>query len=175
MAASSLLNYNSLAFIALSDEYCQAMEEARESERIPFVENMLRLLPRIYISATDLQLNDLLADEAYIEGRLDEDFYDSVRRSIENLLGPDDTYLEVFEEDMKYSDTPIAASVSEGLADLFQVLYNMLDAIRDMPEEVVLSALVAVKEDFESYWSRVLCNVLRALNHIRYSSTTADE
>ena len=98
-----------------------------------------------------------------------------MRRSIENLLGPDDTYLEVFEEDMKYSDTPIAASVSEGLADLFQVLYNMLDAIRDMPEEVVLSALVAVKEDFESYWSRVLCNVLRALNHIRYSSTTADE
>ena len=28
--------------------------------------------------------------------RLDEDFYDSVRRGVENLLGPDDTYLEVF-------------------------------------------------------------------------------
>lgn len=76
---------------------------------------------------------------------------------------------------MKYSDTPIAASVSEGLADIFQVMYNLLDAIRDMPEEVVLSALVAVKDDFEAYWSRVLCNVLRALNHIRYTSTTADE
>ena len=111
----------------------------------------------------------------YLEGRLDEDFYDSVRRGVENLLGPDDTYLEVFEEDMKYSDTPIAASVSEGLADIFQVMYNLLDAIRDMPEEVVLSALVAVKDDFEAYWSRVLCNVLRALNHIRYTSTTADE
>lgn len=172
---SSLLNNNALAFIALSNEYCQALESARESERIPFVENMLRLLPRIYISATDLQLNQFLAEDAYLEGRLDEDFYDSVRRSVENLLGPDDTYLEVFEEDMKYSDTPIAASVSEGLADIFQVMYNLLDAIRDMPEEVVLSALVAVKDDFESYWSRVLCNVLRALNHIRYTSTTADE
>ncbi len=168
---SSLLNNNTLAFIALSNEYCQALESARESERIPFVENMLRLLPRIYISATDLQLNQFLAEDAYLEGRLDEDFYDSVRRSVENLLGPDDTYLEVFEEDMKYSDTPIAASVSEGLADIFQVMYNLLD----MPEEVVLSALVAVKDDFESYWSRVLCNVLRALNHIRYTSTTADE
>ena len=136
---------------------------------------MLRLLPRIYISATDLQLNQFLAEDAYLEGRLDEDFYDSVRRGVENLLGPDDTYLEVFEEDMKYSDTPIAASVSEGLADIFQVMYNLLDAIRDMPEEVVLSALVAVKDDFEAYWSRVLCNVLRALNHIRYTSTTADE
>ena len=65
--------------------------------------------------------------------------------------------------------------MSEGLADIFQVMYNLLDAIRDMPEEVVLSALVAVKDDFEAYWSRVLCNVLRALNHIRYTSTTADE
>lgn len=122
-----------------------------------------------------MQLNQFLAEDAYLEGRLDEDFYDSVRRGVENLLGPDDTYLEVFEEDMKYSDTPIAASVSEGLADIFQVMYNLLDAIRDMPEEVVLSALVAVKDDFEAYWSRVLCNVLRALNHIRYTSTTADE
>lgn len=77
---SSLLNNNTLAFIALSNEYCQALESARESERIPFVENMLRLLPRIYISATDLQLNQFLAEDAYLEGRLDEDFYDSVRR-----------------------------------------------------------------------------------------------
>ena len=72
--------------------------KAPASERIPFVENMLRLLPRIYISATDLQLNQFLAEDAYLEGRLDEDFYDSVRRGVENLLGPDDTYLEVFEE-----------------------------------------------------------------------------
>ncbi len=85
---SSLLNNNALAFIALSNEYCQALESARESERIPFVENMLRLLPRIYISATDLQLNQFLAEDAYLEGRLDEDFYDSVRRGVENLLGP---------------------------------------------------------------------------------------
>lgn len=175
MKQQSSLSNNALAFIALSNEYCQAIEDTRETERIPFVENMLRLLPRIYISATDLSPAHFLADDAYIEGRLDEDFYDSVRRNIENILGPDDTYLEVFEEDMKYSDTPIAASVSESLADIFQVLYNMLDAIRDMPEDVVLSSLVAVKEDFEAYWSRPLCNVMRALNHIRYSATTADE
>ena len=43
--SSSLLNNNALAFMALSNEYCQALESARETERIPFVENMLRLLP----------------------------------------------------------------------------------------------------------------------------------
>ncbi len=131
---------------------------------------MLRLLPRIYITASDLKIDDLGLEEPYIDGRLDEDYYDSIRRSIENLLGPDDTYLEVFEEDMKYSDTPIAASVSEGLADIFQVLYNFLEAIKDVPNELIDQALIAVKDDFQSYWSRILCNVMRALNHIRYNA-----
>ncbi|WP_303331400.1 DUF5063 domain-containing protein, partial [uncultured Muribaculum sp.] len=133
MESSTVLNNNSLAFIGLCNEYCQTLESARETECDDFIAAMLRLLPRIYITASDLKIDDLGLEEPYIDGRLDEDYYDSIRRSIENLLGPDDTYLEVFEEDMKYSDTPIAASVSEGLADIFQVLYNFLEAIKDVP------------------------------------------
>ena len=165
MESSTVLNNNSLAFIGLCNEYCQTLESARETECDDFIAAMLRLLPRIYITASDLKIDDLGLD-----GRLDEDYYDSIRRSIENLLGPDDTYLEVFEEDMKYSDTPIAASVSEGLADIFQVLYNFLEAIKDVPNELIDQALIAVKDDFQSYWSRILCNVMRALNHIRYNA-----
>lgn len=156
--------------MALCNEYCQALENAREMERDDFVATMLRLLPRIYISATDVNADAAVVEESYIAGTLEEDHYDSVRRSVENLLGPDDTYLEVFEEDMKYSDTPIAASISEGLADIFQVLYNFLDTVKDVPEELILMGLAAVKEDFGAYWSRILCNVLRALNHVRYNS-----
>ena len=170
MESSTVLNNNSLAFIGLCNEYCQTLESARETECDDFIAAMLRLLPRIYIMASDLKIDDLGLEEPYIDGRLDEDYYDSIRRSIENLLGPDDTYLEVFEEDMKYSDTPIAASVSEGLADIFQVLYNFLEAIKDVPNELIDQALIAVKDDFQSYWSRILCNVMRALNHIRYNA-----
>ena len=170
MESSTVLNNNSLAFIGLCNEYCQTLESARETECDDFIAAMLRLLPRIYITASDLKIDDLGLEEPYIDGRLDEDYYDSIRRSIENLLGPDDTYLEVFEEDMKYSDTPIAASVSEGLADIFQVLYNFLEAIKDVPKEWIDQALIAVKDDFQSYWSRILCNVMRALNHIRYNA-----
>lgn len=170
MESSTVLNNNSLAFIGLCNEYCQTLESARETECDDFIAAMLRLLPRIYITASDLKIDDLGLEEPYIDGRLDEDYYDSIRRSIENLLGPDDTYLEVFEEDMKYSDTPIAASVSEGLADIFQVLYNFLEAIKDVPNELIDQALIAVKDDFQSYWSRILCNVMRALNHICYNA-----
>ena len=49
------LENNEIAFLALCNEYCAAMENARETERGEFVTTMLRLLPRIYIAATALR------------------------------------------------------------------------------------------------------------------------
>ena len=169
MSDSTTLSPNSLAFIGLSNEYCNAVEQAAQSERNDFVASMTRLLPRIYIAASDLQTSTDFDDVYYIDDSLEEDSYDAVRRGIESCLGEDDTYLEVFEEDMKYSDTPIAASIAEGLSDIYQVLFNFLTAVRDSTEENINSAISLVGEDFRQYWSRPLCNVLRAVNHIRYS------
>lgn len=171
---SEQLTTNSIAFIGLCNEYCAALEQTNESSRSQFIADMLRLLPRIYISASDLNAGGSDYD-SYIESTLDEDYYDSIRRDIESLMGPVDVYLEVFEEDMKYSDTPIAASISEGLADIFQALYNFLAMVKDSPEDIVVSSLAAIKEDFAAYWSQTLCNVQRALNHLRYNGDDLDD
>ena len=56
------INNNALAFIALCNEYCQALERAREADRDNFVASMLRLLPRIYISASDLKIDSVLGE-----------------------------------------------------------------------------------------------------------------
>ena len=69
---------------------------------------------------------------------------------------------------MTYSDTPIAVSAAETLADLFQVFFNLLETVKTAPSELIESALGAVREDFGHYWSQKLCNVLRALNQIYY-------
>ncbi len=160
------LNTNSIAFIGLCNEYCTAVENARESSRNDFIGTMLRLLPRIYIAATDLRI-DSPGDDPYIDNILDEDYYEAMRRSMETLMGEDDVYLEVFEEDMKYSDTPVAASISEGLADIFQPLYNFINTIREATDETASLAIMGIKDDFRAYWSAPLCNVLRALNNIK--------
>lgn len=187
MDGSTALRPNTLAFIALCNEYCAAVQDTRNigyEDSASFVATMLRLLPRIYICAADLEIRpgdndnkgyggDLLypdqEDDIYIDSFLDEDYYDTIRRNVGNILGEDDTYLEVFHQDMKYSDTPIAASVSEGIADLFQVFYNFLETVRDAPDRIVSGAVATMAEDFANYWSAILCNILRALNHIRYN------
>ncbi|MDE5844642.1 MAG: DUF5063 domain-containing protein [Muribaculaceae bacterium] len=165
----AVLNPNSIAFIALCKEYCQAVAHAVESERGEFIAQMLKLLPRLYITATDLSVNFIETEDPYIESALEEDYYNDIRQNLETLIGEDDVYLEVFEEDMKYSDTPVSASISEGLADLFQVLFNFIAALGNDPtDEVAAMSVLAIKEDFRTYWSRILCNVLRPLNDVAY-------
>lgn len=53
---NSRINTNSIAFIGLCNEFCVAVENTRESTREEFTDRMLRLLPRIYIAATDLTM-----------------------------------------------------------------------------------------------------------------------
>ena len=157
-----------IAVTALSADYCHTMETCRDLEPEEFIDKMLNLLPRLYLAFTDVDADDLLEEEEYFESYVDEDFYDSVRRNVELLLGPDDTFLETFEENMKYSDTPIAASISECLADIFQPLFNFISIVKDTEGEKMESAYRDCRENFQSYWAQTLCNVLRALNSLKY-------
>ena len=143
-------------------------ENVRQEELRRVVSSLLNLLPRIYITARDLSVDTSL-NEGYIDQALEEDTYDTVRRNLEFIFGEHDTYLETFESDMKYSDTPIAASISEGISDLFQVFYNFLETVRDAPDELINEAIAAIKEDFEYNWSVTLCNLLRPLNSLYYN------
>ena len=155
------INPNVLSFIGLANEYCMALSNVYETEKEEFVAEMLRLLPRIYITMSDVRAEEM-SDE--------EDYYESIRRGVESIMGEDDTFLETFEEDIKYSDTPIASSVAECLADIFQDLFNFVSLVKESEGEQTQEALAECKENFESYWAQTLCNVMRALNHIRYSS-----
>lgn len=159
-----------IGFTSLASEYCMALENARETERQDFVQAMVNLLPRIYLTVSDISPEDLPAgaEFGYFPDYVDEDFYDSVRRNIEALIGEEDTFLETFEDDMKYSDTPIAASISECLADLFQPLYNFIHVAKDAGFEETASAFSECRDNFVAYWGQTLCNVMRPLHRIRY-------
>ncbi len=167
--AQKQLSTNTIAFVGLCSEYCAALDSALDYELNDFVGRMLGLLPRIYIVATDLTTTDERGyiETGFIDPTLEEDQYEAVRRGLEQLMGEDDTYLEVFEEDMKYSDTPIGASIAEGLSDLYQVFYNFLATVRDASDDLVEEAVTAVLDDFGSYWSQILCNLLRPLNALK--------
>lgn len=170
MTEDNNMNRRLIGLTQLAVEYCSACENAREMEREDFIDRMLDLLPRLYWEFFDISADEMVSLEEFpdFNDYVDEDYYESVRRHIEVLLGPDDTFLETFEEDMKYSDTPIAASIAECLADIFQPLFNFVSIVKDTEGDRIVDAFLDCKGDFEGYWSQTLCNVLRALNHVKY-------
>lgn len=162
------LSPTSLAFIALTNEYCQLVENCGDYDSEGFVDALLKLLPRIYITVTDLEPN-LEYFDAIISQALDEPSYEVVRGNLSAMIGEDDVYLEVFVDDMKYSDTPIATSISENLADLYQEFYNLVASLRDLNTEEQRQILGMCKENFMEYWGQTLCNVFRALHSLKVS------
>lgn len=165
-----------IAVTALANDYCVVCQNASEMTKEEFIDRMLDSLPRIYWEFFDLSADFVPLDEfGYYSSYVDEDYYESIRRHIEALLGSDDVFLETFEEDMKYSDTPIGASIAESLADIFQPLFTFVSIVKDSDDDNMVEAYTQCKEDFITYWSQTLCNVMRALNKIKYSGNTSSD
>ena len=105
------LSPTSLAFIALTNEYCQLVENCLDQQREQLVESLLKLLPRIYITALDIEPS-LEFFDAVISQALDEPSYDAVKNNIAAVMGEEDVYLEVFLDDMTVEELSQALQVT---------------------------------------------------------------
>ena len=152
-------------FVTVGVEYCSLIERAMEIERREFNLNLVRILPLLYLKATLLPTEEI--DEADdLEYYVTEEQYEYLRGAVAKLLGEADDYLEVFEADMAYSDTPLAASISEGLADIYQDLRDLLEIYRLGNEELSQAAICRCRRNFVAYWGQKLVNVMRPLHDI---------
>ncbi|MBR1917120.1 MAG: DUF5063 domain-containing protein [Bacteroidaceae bacterium] len=162
-------------FVKIAADYCLKLEHSREATPRELVKAMLNSLPYLYIKGTTLLEttgdNDLLS----IDPQVTEDDYNFVRNGVYEVLGRYDEYLDVFVEDMKYSDKPILRSVSEDLADIYQDLRNFVAAYHDGIEEMMTAALYEVLDNFREYWGQKCVNVMRALHDILYQQMAEDQ
>ena len=102
---------NNIEFVTVGVEYCSFIERVTELNKREFTDTIIKILPLLYLKATLLDAEEPEID-IHPEQFVTEEVYEYVRNNIEGLLGNDDTYLEVFQADMQYSETPIVASIS---------------------------------------------------------------
>ena len=158
---------NTLEFVTVALEFCTFVETAGERELFDFMDKAVKLLPLLYLKAT--LLPEVEPDDDEPELTVTEDMYESVRNRIAELLGEKDSYLETFHPDMQYSDTPIAAFISENLADVYQDVGNFVSLFRQGNEEVMLQSIALCRTNFQEFWGQQLLNALKALHAARYS------
>ena len=152
-----------IEFVTVAVQLCLYLEKIEAYEKSDFIDKMLSLLPLLYLKARLLPKADEDLD-GYPERFVTEQEYEYLRHTIAQKLGSDDAYLEVFMEDMRYSDEPITAFVSENIADIYQEIKDLACNYQTREESIMNDALVNCLEAFEQHWGQKLLNVLRPLH-----------
>ncbi len=152
-----------LDFVTVSVEFCSFLEKTEAKSRTDWIKTMLRILPLLYVKGTLLPSVELLTDEMP-EIFVREEDYMLVSNRIKSILGEEDVYLDVFVEDMKYSDRPISSFISEDIADIYQDIRNFVSVYQHGLEESMINAMGVCIENFRLYWGQKLVNVLRPLH-----------
>ena len=157
-----------IEFVTVAVQLCLYLEQVAEQEKSDFIEKMLCLLPLLYLKARLLpKANEEM--DGYPERFVTEQESEDLRQMVAQKLGSDDAYLEVFVEDMRYSDEPITAFISENIADIYQELKDLACNYQTREEAVMNDALVSCLEGFEQHWGQKLLNVLRPLHALSLS------
>jgi hypothetical protein len=154
---------DTLEFVAVAKSYCDLLSQPESIEEDRFLEIMQRILPLLYLKGALLPQTTLI-DEGYIETFATETHYGLIVETILSILGENDAYIETYHPDIALADGAVAASIAEGLADIWQEMYDFVEVFRLGYDETMNEALYQVKDHFLSGWGQTVLNVSRAIH-----------
>lgn len=161
-------------FVTVAAQTCLFLERLEETDRRTFLEKTGKLLPLLYLKTRMLRLPEQELD-GDVQRFVTEEDYNLVQCAVASLLGSDDAYLEVFVEDMRYSDEPVTASIAENIADIYQELKDLAANFQTENEAVMNDALLSCLEAFREHWGQKVLNALRALHVLWLENPDGDD
>ena len=172
--SQTIFEKNVIEFVTVAAEFCAFLERAEHMKRKAFVDTSLKILPLLYLKASLLPKCETIGDEAP-ETYVTEEIYEILRINLAGLMGEKDDYLDVFVQDMVYSDQPIKKSVSEDLADIYQDIKDFIFVFQLGLNETMNDSLAICQENFRLHWGQKLVNTLRALHEVKYAQGEDEE
>ena len=152
-----------IEFVAVAKEFCGYLEGSHEEDASELLSKLQKFIPLIYLKGSLLPSceSDNLG---MMEEVVTEEDYNALLATLSRTLGENDEYLEVFDDNMQYSETPVVNSISEKLCDIYQDLKNFISAYRSGMIDVIEEALWQLNNSFELYWGKACTSVLRAIH-----------
>lgn len=172
--SQTIFDKNVIEFVTVAAEFFAFLERAESMKRSTFVDTSLKILPLLYLKASMLPKCETIGDEAP-ETYVTEEVYEILRINLAGLMGDKDDYLDVFVQDMVYSDQPIKKSISEDLADIYQDIKDFIFVFQLGLNETMNDSLAICQENFGMLWGQKLVNTLRALHDVKYNLQDNEE
>ena len=166
MESKVIFERNSVEFVTIAAQFCNFLEEAQGMEREEFVDTALKMLPLLYVKALLLPEMEKMDEDDELETCVTEETYSLMNAQLADIMGDRDDYLDVFVEDMKYSDQPVTRYISEGLADIYQDIKDFIFVFKQGVNRNMHNALATCQENFRLYWGQKLVNTMRAMHEV---------
>jgi hypothetical protein len=159
---------NVIEFVAVANEFCKYIEQASKLKGDELLKILQRILPLMYIKASLLP-----ATEPYFEDGnekfVTEADWNMLYDLLKNKFGTADDFLEVFDEEINKSESPVPASISENLTDIYQDIKNFILLYQTGTTEIMNDAVWECRMNFENFWGQKLVNSMRAIHKVIYS------
>ncbi len=160
---------NVVEFVTVANEYCNSIESASAFTTKENLERLQKLLPLLYIKASVLPKIERVIDDE-LEKFVSELDYNRLHQKWLQLLGENDSFYEVFDPNIQFSEETVRASVSENLLDVYQDIKDFITSYSLGNEDVMNDSLAECLFHFEEFWGQQAVNVLRAIHMLLYGN-----
>ncbi|MBF6626932.1 MAG: DUF5063 domain-containing protein [Proteiniphilum sp.] len=160
-------------FVAVAVELSVFLEKEDQLPRTEWIDKMLKILPLLYVKASLLPETEAIEDVPPATFVREED-YSRVASRVSEMMGEEDVYLDVFVDDMKYSDRPVSGFISENIADIYQDIRNFVSIYQFELIDQMNDALAVCSENFYLFWGQKLVNVMRPLHALKSRGVNMD-
>lgn len=175
MSESSSFVYqdSTINFVTAAAQTCLLIEHANETPREELTEQLLRLLPVLYLRTRLLTDAERMLEEDPQRFVTEQD-YNYILVGLRETLGSDDAYLDVFVDQGIYSDEVQTRYISEDLTDIYQELRDLAAAFQTGEAPIMNDAVLVCREAFEQHWGQKLLAVMRALHALAHTQQEED-
>ncbi len=160
-----------LALAKTGVDYLRLVEQEEDSQT--FVLESLKILPALYSQIINLPQKEFFEGFDFVPEYISEEAYEIVQSRVKERLGKHDRFLTTFGQEKQYSDTPVVGYISEGMADTYQHIGNLLGIIKDQNEEALPLAIGRCQLYLKEFFGRQLLASLSALHQL-YASEDFD-
>lgn len=135
------------------------------TDRTAFIDELLAVMPSMYSAFTVIPSNNPIFDGDN-EKFVTEEEWSRVFQNIAGIMGSQNEYLDVPEEEEYDRLELISRSLAEDITDVYQDIKDFLDLFRNGNEEVMNDALWECRQNFQNYWGTKLLRASCQLHKI---------
>jgi hypothetical protein len=159
-----------LELVTIADEYCRLIESNVIDDQAGLIRTLTGFAPLLYLRGSLLTASEPEYPEAN-ERFVTEAEWEHVFNKLRASLGKYDEFWHIDHAETSHYD-PIKASISEGLADVYQDLKDFVRLYKQNSYAARENAIFSCQSLFKKRWGQRLATLLPVLHAIHYHNSS---